>query len=58
MKGLIKSHLAKTNSPHAQAVLADWEHNLPRLLRVIPKDRHTMELEEAKHESAIEIGAN
>ena len=58
VKGLIESHLAKTNSPHAQAVLADWEHNLPRLLRVIPKDRHTMELEEAKHESAIEIGAN
>ena len=55
VKGLIEDHFAKTSSPHAKQLLADWENTLLRMLRVIPKDRHTMELEEAKHESAVEI---
>ena len=55
VKGLIESHLEKTGSPHAKELLADWEGNLLRLLRIIPKDRHTLEVEEAKHESAVEI---
>lgn len=55
VKGLIEAHLQKTGSPRAAELLADWEKTLLRMLRVIPKDRHTLEVEEAKHESAIEI---
>ena len=55
VKGLIETHHQKTGSPHAKELLANWDQTLLRLLRVIPKDRHTLEVEEAKHESAIEI---
>ncbi|MBK1835282.1 glutamate synthase large subunit [Roseibacillus ishigakijimensis] len=54
VKSLIESHLQKTGSVRAKELLANWESSLLRLLRVIPKDRHTLELEEAKHESAVE----
>ncbi len=54
-QSLIEAHFKKTGSPRAKELLADWEKTLHRLLRVIPKDRHTLELEEAKHESAVEV---
>ncbi|GHC59113.1 glutamate synthase large subunit [Roseibacillus persicicus] len=54
VKKLMELHLQKTGSPVTSQLLADWEGTLLRLLRVIPKDRHTLELEEAKHESAVE----
>jgi len=38
----------------AKELLADWEGTLHKMLRVIPKDRHTLELEEAKHEHALQ----
>ena len=55
VKGLIEAHFEKTSSPKAQLLLADWDKTLQSMLRVIPKDRHTLEVEEAKHESAVEI---
>ena len=55
VKGLLEAHFEKTSSPKAQLLLADWEKTLQSMLRVIPKDRHTLEVEEAKHESAVEI---
>ena len=55
VKKLIETHFEKTSSPKAQQLLADWEKTLQSMLRVIPKDRHTLEVEEAKHESAVEI---
>lgn len=54
VRSLIEKHAQKTGSPHAAALLADWDNTLHNLLRVIPKDRHTLELEEAKHEHALE----
>lgn len=55
VKKLIETHLEKTGSPLAKKLLADWDETLLRLLRVIPKDRHTLEVEESKHESAVEV---
>lgn len=54
VKALIEKHIAKTGSPHASKLLADWDTTLHSLLRVIPKDRYTLEVEEAKHEHALE----
>ncbi|MEM9080844.1 MAG: glutamate synthase large subunit [Verrucomicrobiota bacterium] len=53
VKALIEAHAEQTNSARAKEVLSDWEASLNRLLRVIPKDRYTLELEEAKHEDAV-----
>ncbi len=53
-KELIERHQELTGSPLAKELLSDWEGTLTRLLRVIPKDRYTMEQEEAKHESAVD----
>ena len=58
VKKLIESHATNTGSLRAKELLSDWDSTLPIMLRVIPKDRHTLELEEAKHESAVEIAQN
>ena len=54
IKDLIEKHAEKTGSTIAQELLADWDNTLHSMLRVIPKDRHTLELEEAKHEHALQ----
>lgn len=52
VKSLIEAHAEKTGSPRAQELLADWESTVPKLVRVIPKDKHALELAEHEHEDA------
>jgi glutamate synthase (ferredoxin) len=36
LKGLLEAHVAKTGSPKAQAILADWAGYLPKFWQVVP----------------------
>jgi glutamate synthase (ferredoxin) len=36
LKGLLEAHVAKTGSPKAQAILADWGGYLPQFWQVVP----------------------
>jgi glutamate synthase (NADPH/NADH) large chain/glutamate synthase (ferredoxin) len=54
VKGWIEKHVAKTGSLQGKELLADWENTRQILLRVIPKDRATLEFEESKHEQAVQ----
>ena len=38
LKGLIQSHLDKTLSPRAQAILDDWDHALSAFVEVMPNE--------------------
>jgi glutamate synthase domain-containing protein 2/glutamate synthase domain-containing protein 1/glutamate synthase domain-containing protein 3 len=42
VRGMIEKHLEYTGSARARAVLADWDANVPRFLKVIPKDYQRM----------------
>jgi glutamate synthase (NADPH/NADH) large chain/glutamate synthase (ferredoxin) len=54
VKEWIEKHVAKTGSLQGKSLLADWDNTRHILLRVIPKDRATLELEESKHEQAVQ----
>jgi len=58
VKDLIEKHVAKTGSPHAQALLDKWRRTVKKLIRVIPKERAELERQESLHEAAAEpVGA-
>ncbi|OYV04345.1 MAG: hypothetical protein CFE26_17390 [Verrucomicrobiales bacterium VVV1] len=52
LKSLIETHAAKTGSPRAKALLADWSHVSGKFIRVIAKERAALEAAEEKHEAA------
>ena len=52
LKKLITDHAEKTGSPHAKALLADWDNSLKKFMRVIAKERAALEAAEEKHEAA------
>jgi glutamate synthase (NADPH/NADH) large chain/glutamate synthase (ferredoxin) len=52
LKKLIGDHADKTGSPHAKALLADWDNSLKKFVRVIAKERAALEAAEEKHEAA------
>jgi len=51
-KTLLEEHVAKTGSPHAKDLLADWETSLNKFVRVIAKERAALEAAEEEHEAA------
>ncbi len=52
LKKLITDHAEKTGSPHAKALLADWDNSLKKFVRVIAKERAALEEAEEAHEAA------
>lgn len=52
LKGLLEQHASKTGSPHAKALLADWDNSLEKFVRVIAKERAALEAAEEEHEAA------
>jgi len=52
VKALIESHLAQTGSDQAGKVLANWEETIPKLVRVVAKERAELEAAEELHEAA------
>ena len=42
LKGLLQAHLAATGSPRASAILADFEHWLPKFKKILPHDYDKM----------------
>ncbi|MCW1886471.1 glutamate synthase large subunit [Luteolibacter flavescens] len=52
LKKLISDHAEKTGSPHAAALLADWDNSLKKFVRVIAKERAALEAAEEAHEAA------
>ena len=55
VKAQIEQHLELTGSARAKEILADWDKNVKRIVRVIPKQKHTLELAEEAHENAGEL---
>lgn len=58
LKTLIEAHAEKTDSPRAQEILKNWEATLPKLIRVIAKEKYDLELAEQQHEDADGVMAN
>ncbi len=54
VKAQIEKHLELTGSARAKEILADWDSNVKKIVRVIPKEKHTLELAEEAHENAGE----
>jgi len=52
VKALIESHLAQTGSDQAGKLLANWEETIPKLVRVVAKERAELEAAEELHEAA------
>ncbi len=52
MKSLIEQHAEKTGSPRAKELLSDWDSALPKLIRVIAKEKYDLEQAEQQHEDA------
>tara|TARA_B110000879_G_scaffold1358_1_gene1755 strand:- start:5508 stop:10100 length:4593 start_codon:yes stop_codon:yes gene_type:complete len=52
LKGLIELHAEKTDSVRAKEILKNWEAKLPKLIRVIAKEKYDLELAEQQHEDA------
>jgi glutamate synthase (ferredoxin) len=42
LKGLVERHVAHTGSDRARAVLADWDANVARFVKVVPRDYQRM----------------
>ncbi|MGE9269125.1 MAG: glutamate synthase large subunit [Verrucomicrobiales bacterium] len=53
LKGLIETHLEKTGSGRAKEILDNWEATLPKLIRVIAKEKYDLERMEEEHEAAV-----
>jgi len=58
LKPLIEAHVEKTGSPLAQEILNHWKSALPKIIRVIPKEKHDLEKAEEQHEDADGVMAN
>ena len=54
VKAQIEKHLELTGSARAQEILDNWESNVKKIVRVIPKQKHALELAEEEHENAGE----
>ena len=57
-KALIEAHVEKTGSQRGKELLADWSGTVNKLIRVIPKDKHALEIAENEHEDADGVLAN
>ncbi len=55
LKVLVETHIEKTGSPFASQLLENWDDNLRRFVRVIPRERAELEAAEEEHESASEV---
>ncbi len=51
-KELIEAHAAKTGSPRAAELLANWPETVRKLVRVIARERAELEQAEEQHEAA------
>ena len=51
-KEVIENHAEFTGSEKAKALLADWDNTVKKIIRVIPKQRASLEQAEAEHEAA------
>lgn len=54
VKALITTHAEKTGSARAKELLDNWDATVKKLVRVIPKQKHTLELAEEEHEAAAD----
>jgi glutamate synthase domain-containing protein 3 len=52
LKALIEEHAAKTGSPRAKELLANWPAVTSKFVRVIAKERAALEAAEEEHEAA------
>ncbi len=52
VKAQIEKHVELTGSERGKEILADWKRNVKRIVRVIPKDKHALELAEDAREDA------
>ena len=57
MKAEIEKHVELTGSERGKEILADWETSVKRIVRVIPKDKHALELAEDAREDAGDLEA-
>ena len=55
VKAQVEKHLELTGSARAKEILDNWENNVKKIVRVIPKEKHALELAEEAHENAGEI---
>jgi len=55
VKSQIEKHLELTGSSRAKEILDDWDTNVKKIIRVIPKQKHALELAEEAHENAGEV---
>ena len=55
LQNLIKAHAEKTGSSRAQEILDNWEDTLPKLIRVIAKEKYDLEKAEEEHEAAVVV---
>jgi glutamate synthase (NADPH/NADH) large chain/glutamate synthase (ferredoxin) len=53
LRSLIEEHIAQTNSLRAQEILENWDEMLPKLVRVIAKEKYDLEKAEEEHEAAV-----
>lgn len=51
-KEVIEKHAEFTGSEKAKELLADWENTVKKIIRVIPKQRASLEQAESEHEAA------
>jgi glutamate synthase (NADPH/NADH) large chain/glutamate synthase (ferredoxin) len=52
LKAQIEKHLEKTDSPRAKEILENWDATLPKLIRVIAKEKYDLEKAEEEREDA------
>ena len=55
LKALVEAHAEKTGSPRAQEILSNWDDMLPKLIRVIAKEKYDLEKAEEEHEAAVAV---
>ena len=55
LKALVEAHAEKTGSPRAQEILSNWNDMLPKLIRVIAKEKYDLEKAEEEHEAAVAV---
>ena len=53
LRHLVELHAEKTGSPRAREILDNWEATLPKLIRVIAKEKYDLEKAEEEHEAAV-----
>ncbi len=57
LKGMIEKHLALTGSPRARQVLADWENERKKFVKVFPHEYRRVLAERAKKQQGVPVGA-